>query len=96
MTTHTSSTEIHTRLKNFTTKDIKNLVQQQGNLKERDILFVLKDPSPTDATLLSTINDPYFEIKSIGDQHKEGEMYFDLKSNTRHVRIKIQCQVQKY
>lgn len=95
MTTQQTSTETHTRLENFVQKDIKNLIQQQGKLIEGDKEFALKDPSITDPTLLILANDPNLEIRSIGDQNKSGEMYFDLSANGKQVRIKVTCHTIK-
>lgn len=91
MTTQHTPSEIHTRLENFKSKDIKNLVQQQGRATEGDKEFILKDPSPTDLKLQTILNDPNLEIKSIGGQTQSGEMYFDLKANGSQVRVKVAC-----
>ncbi len=95
MTTKQTSPEAHVRLANFKPKDIKSLVQQRGTATEGNKEFTLKDPSPTDPTLQAIINDPTLEIKSIGDQNKSGEMYFDLKANGRQVRVKVICHIRQ-
>jgi len=89
------SSDVHTRLENFKPKDIINLVQQQGKAIEGDKEFVLKEPALTDPHLKAIINDPYLEIKSIGDQTKNGEMYFDLRSDAKQVRVKVICHKLK-
>ena len=43
MTTHHTTSETHKRLENFTTKDIKDLVQQHGKAIEGDKEFILKE-----------------------------------------------------
>lgn len=88
MTTQTS-TEAQTRLANFTSKDIKALVQHQGKTTEGNYEFTLKEPSATDQTLQTVINTPTFEVRSIGAQGTSGEAYYDLKANGKQVRIKI-------
>ena len=95
MTTQYTSSDAHTRLENFKPQDIKSLVQQSGKAKEGNKEFILKDPSPTDPNLLANINDPFLEIKSIGNQTKSGEMYFDLKATGKQVRIKVVCHMLK-
>jgi len=92
MTTQYPSSDIQTRLQEFKPKDVKNLVQQQGKIKEGDNVFILEEPAPTDQTLHAILDDPNVEIKSIGNQTKIGEMYFDLKADGRQVRIKVICQ----
>lgn len=94
MTTKHTSSEAHDRLANFKPQDIKTLIQQNGTAKEGDKEFILKDPLPTDPTLQAIINDPYLEIRSIGNQTKSGEMYFDLKGAGRQVRVKVVCHTQ--
>ncbi len=89
MTAHSSET--HIRLENFKPQDIKSLVQQEGKAREGNKEFTLKEPSSTDPTLQAVINDPNFEIKSIGNQIKSGEMYYDLRANGKMVRIKVTC-----
>ena len=94
MTTQYKSSETHERLANFKPQDIKTLVQQNGTATEGDKEFILKEPLPTDPTLQSIVNDPYLEIRSIGNQTKSGEMYFDLKGAGRQVRVKVVCRTQ--
>jgi hypothetical protein len=89
MTTHQNTSEMHTRLANIIQKDIKNLIQQEGKVTEGDIEIILKDPATTDPSLQILANDPNLDIRPIGDQNKSGEMYFDLSSNGKQVRIKI-------
>ncbi|MBY0500946.1 MAG: hypothetical protein K2P93_02980 [Alphaproteobacteria bacterium] len=89
MSTEHTSSEGNTRLKNFRTQDVKKLVQLKGKATEGNLEFILKDPSPSDAHLLAMINDPYLEIKPIGKQMKNGEMYFDLIGLEKQLRIKI-------
>ena len=89
MTTQQTSTDIQTRLANFTSKDIKALVQQRGKTTEGNVEFTLKEPSATDQTLQAVINTPTFEVRSIGSQGNNGEAYYDLKANGKQVRIKI-------
>lgn len=84
--------EAHVRLENFNPEDIKSLVQQKGKLIEGDKEFTLKDPSSSDPTLQAIIYDPNLEIKSIGDQTKSGEMYYDLTANGKMVRVKVTCK----
>ncbi|MBY0292241.1 MAG: hypothetical protein K2W92_03015 [Alphaproteobacteria bacterium] len=91
MTTHHTASETHKRLENFTTKDIKDLVQQHGKAIEGDKEFILKEPAVTDANLQAIVYDPHLEIKSIGSQTKSGEMYYDLRSDGKQVRIKVTC-----
>lgn len=95
MTTQHTPSEIHKRLENFKPEDIKNLVQQQGKATEGDKEFILKDPAPTDLKLQAILDDPNLEIKSIGNQTKSGEMYFDLRANGSKVRIKVACHKLK-
>ena len=95
MTTPPILSDTHTRLENFRPKDIKNLVQQKGKATEGDKEFILNEPSLTDPNLQAIIHDPYLEIKSIGDQHKSGEMYYDLKGTDRQLRIKVTCRKLK-
>jgi hypothetical protein len=94
MTTQHTSSETYERLANFKPQDIKTLVQQNGTATEGNKEFILKEPSPTDPTLQSIVNDPYLEIRSIGNQTKSGEMYFDLKGAGRQVRVKVVCHTQ--
>jgi len=89
MTTQQTSTEIQTRLANFTPKDIKALVQQKGKTTEGNYEFILKEPSATDQVLQTVINTPAFEVRSIGAQGNSGEVYYDLKADGKQVRIKI-------
>lgn len=84
-----SLSDAHTRLENFTPRDIKDLIQFQGKAREGNIEFVLKDPSPTSPHLQTIINDPELQIKSIRNESRNGEMYFDLKTDTKLLRIKI-------
>lgn len=81
--------DAHARLENFTPTDIKNLIQFEGRAREGNIEFVLKDPSPTSPHLQTIINDPELHIKSIRNETKNGEMYFDLKTDTKLLRIKV-------
>jgi len=74
---------------------IKTLVQQNRTAKEGDKEFILKESSPTEPTLQAIVNDPFLEIRSIGDQTKSGEMYFDLKGAGRQVRVKVVCRTQE-
>ena len=83
--------DVHTRLESFKPEDIKSLVQQQGKAIEGDKEFTLKEPSAADPTLQAAMNDPHLEIKSIGNQTKAGEMYYDLRANGKMVRIKVTC-----
>ena len=87
----TQSSETHIRLDNFKPQDIKSLVQQHGKVREGDKEFILKEPSSEDPTLQAVINDPNFEIKSIGNQTKSGEMYYDLRADGKMIRIKVTC-----
>lgn len=90
MTTQQTSTELHTRLVNLTSKDIKALVQQKGTTTEGNVEFTLKEPAATDQALQAVINAPAFEVKSIGgSESTSGEVYYDLKANGKQVRIKI-------
>lgn len=89
------SSDARTRLENFNVNDIKKLVQQNGKATEGDKVFELKEPSLTDPNFQALINDPYLEIKSIGEQHKSGEMYYDLKGMGRQLRIKVTCRKLK-
>lgn len=89
------SSDMHTRLENFKPEDIKNLVQQKGKATEGDKVFALIEPSLTDPNLQAIIHDPNFEIRSIGDQHKSGEMYYDLKGTDRQLRVKVTCHKLK-
>lgn len=91
MTTQQISLGAHSRLENFRPEDIKKLVQLNGRAKEGNFEFVLQTPPVTDAHLIAVVNDPDLEINPIGSQIKKGEMYFDLKANGRHVRVKIIC-----
>jgi len=81
--------DIHDRLVNVTPQDIKTLVQSQGKMIEGNREFILKEPALTDAHLQVMLNDPYLEVKPIGNQTKNGEMYYDLKGDGRQIRIKI-------
>jgi hypothetical protein len=91
MTNHEKSSVMHQRLENFKPGDVKSLVQQQGKAMEGTLEFSLKDISPDDPTLQAIISDPYFEVRPIGNQTKSGEMYYDLKTIDRQVRIRIIC-----
>lgn len=83
--------EIHQRLEHIKEKDIKSLIQQGGKSMEGNLEFTLKEPSPQDPTLQSIINDPFFEIHSIGEKPSSGIMYYDLKTIDRQIRIKVSC-----
>ena len=89
------SSDTHTRLENFKPEDIKNLVQQKGKATEGNKEFTLKEPALTDPNLQAIIHDPHLEIRSIGDQHKSEEMYYDLKGTDRQLRIKVSCRKLK-
>lgn len=91
MTTQQTSTEAHTRLTNFRQVDFKNLIQFNGKAKEGNFEFVLKTPAATDAHLISVINDPTLEVRTLGNQTTTGEVYFDLIAQGRHVRVKVLC-----
>jgi len=95
MTTQHPSSDSHTRLSNFRPEDVKKLVQLEGKAKEGDMEFILKDPSPTDPHLKAIINDPNFEVRSIGNQTKSGEMYYDLRATGKQLRIRVICQKLK-
>ncbi|MBA3813130.1 MAG: hypothetical protein H0X26_01350 [Alphaproteobacteria bacterium] len=95
MSTQGISSDIHLRLENFKAEDIKTLVQAQGKAIEGDKEFILKDIDPADPTLQMIINDPYFEVISIGDQTKSAEMYYDLKGGGRQIRVRVVCHKQK-
>ena len=87
--------EIDRRLEHFKEKDIKSLVQQAGKAREGQLEFTLKEPSAQDPTLQAIINDPYFEILSIGEKPNNGIIYYDLKTIDRQIRIKVSCQTLK-
>jgi hypothetical protein len=88
----TQPSESHKHLQNLKPEDIKSLVQQQGKATKGDKEIILRDPPVTDPNLQSIIYDPYLEVKSIGNQTKDGEMYFDLKADSKQLRIKVTCQ----
>jgi len=88
----TQPSESHKHLQNLKPEDIKSLVQQQGKLREGDKEIILHDPAVTDPNLQAIIYDPNLEIRSIGNQTKDGEMYYDLKADSKQVRIKVTCQ----
>jgi hypothetical protein len=91
MTDHSSHADIKLRLENLKPKDVKALVQGQGKMIEGNKEIILKEPLSTDSALQALINGPDFEMKSIGNQIKNEEMYFDLRSKDRQVRIKVVC-----
>jgi hypothetical protein len=95
MTTTAMLSDIHMRLENFKPQDIKTLVQQKGKATEGDKEFILKDIPSEDPNLQMIINDPNFEIRSIGNQTKSGEMYYDLKGDGRQVRVRVICHKLK-
>lgn len=90
MKAHPSESHIH--LQNLKPEDIKNLVQQQGKARVGDKEIILHEPSIIDPKLKAIIYDPNLEIRSIGNQKKDGEMYFDLKADSKQVRIKVTCE----
>lgn len=95
MTAHHTHSDTHLRLKSFLIKDVKKLIQQEGKLTERGLEFTLKEPALTNAHLKAIINSPHVEVKPIGDQHKNTEMYYDLKSDKQQIRIKVACHKLK-
>lgn len=86
------SSEIDRRLEHFKEKDIKSLVQRAGKTREGQLEFTLKEPSPQDPTLQAILNDPFFEIRPIGEKPINGAIYYDLKTIDRQIRIKVSCQ----
>lgn len=92
MTIQHSSLDIRARLEQFKPEDVKKLVQLRGKIREDDLEFILKEPSLKDPHLLAVINEPEFEVRSIGKQIKSGEMYYDLRNNGDQVRIKVICR----
>lgn len=87
-----TSSEINLRLEHFKEKNIKSLVQQSGRAREGDFEFTLKEPSSQDPTLQAIINDPFFELRPIGEEPRNGVIYYDLKTIDRQIRIKVSCQ----
>lgn len=83
--------DAHARLVNLRPEEVKHLVQFHGKVREGDVEFILKEPSVTDPKLQAIINDPHLEVRSIGGQDKRGEMYYDLKTGTKMLRIKVLC-----
>jgi len=92
---HSSHPDVKIRLENLKPKDIKALVQNEGKTIEGDKEIILQDPPLNDPTLQAIINDPEVEMKSIGNQVKDEEMYFDLRSKGRQLRIKVVCHNTK-
>jgi len=88
-----NSSKIDLRLEHFREKDIKSLVLQSGKTREGNFEFTLKEPSVQDPTLNAIINDPFFELRSIGEKPNNGVIYYDLKTIDRHLRIKVSCQI---
>ena len=95
MTAHPAHPDVKIRLENLKPEDIKTLVQNEGKTVEGDKEIILKEPLLTDPTLQAIINGPEFEMRSIGDQIKNEEMYFDLHSGERQLRIKVLCHKAK-
>jgi len=87
-----SNSEINLRLEHFKAKDVKSLVQQAGKAREGNFEFTLKEPSSQDPTLQAIINDPFFELRPIGEEPRNGVIYYDLKTIDRQIRIKVSCQ----
>lgn len=91
MTTQQKQSAIHQRLDNFKPADVKSLIQQEGKAVEGNLEFTLKGISPQDPTLQAIINDPYFEVRPIEKHTKSEEVYYDLKTLDRQVRIRVIC-----
>ena len=92
MTQSHNPSEIQERLQTFKPEDIKILVLRDGKVTDGQFEFTLKDLPPQDPTLQAIIDDPHFEVRPIGEQTKSNEMYYDLKTIDRQVRVRVICQ----
>ncbi len=95
MTDYSSHPDVKVRMENLTPKDLKALVGNQGKLAEWGMEIILKEPLFTDPILQAIVRDPEFEVRLIGEQLKNQEMYLDVRSKGHHLRIKVACHKTK-
>jgi len=92
MTNTYNPTGTQTGTKTIQASDIISLIQRQGKATINDKEVTLKSPAASDPKLQEIIKDPSLSVKPVGSPAANGEREYELSSNGKSVKIKIECK----